>query len=100
MLQGPCLCSEGAYAQSLIARPNSSLGVGKKGKRGEFRTALEVPKRRKSYLRYGMRQVYACLLRLSAPELMLVPIDPFFLFARRYGGFSFGMDVINMLIKI
>lgn len=42
-----------------------------------------------------MRQVYACLLRLSAPELMLVPIDPFSLFARRYGGFSFGLDVIE-----
>jgi len=37
-----------------------------------------------------MRQVYARLLRLSAPELMLVPIDPFFsFFAGRYGGFFF-----------
>lgn len=93
MLQGPCLCSEGAYAQSLIARPNSSLGVGKKGKKRRVQNRFGGTEAKESYLRYGMRQVYARLLRLSAPELMLVPIDPFFLFATE--GFSFGLDVIK-----
>lgn len=74
MLQSPCLCSEGAYAQSLIARPNSSLGVGKKGKKRRVQNRFGGTEAKESY---GMRQVYARLLRLSAPELMLVPIDPF-----------------------
>lgn len=91
MLQGPCLCSEGAYAQSLIARPNSSLGVGKKGKRGEFRTALEVPKRRKATV------CAKCMPPSSICAGTDVSADRSF-FSFSLGGtedFSFGLDVIK-----
>lgn len=79
MLQGPCLCSEGAYAQSLIARPNSSLGVGKKGKKRRVQNRFGGTEAKEKLLKVRYAPS-VCLLRLSAPELMLVPIDPFFLF--------------------